>query len=100
MISGKVDSVFLQHNLATHLEFLESQVNSSPGGGLFLCGDVLAGADIMMSYPLEAAAARGIIVADKYPGLTRYLQRIGERDAYQRAVSKIVEIEGTYQAAL
>jgi len=99
MISGKVDSIFLQHNLATHLDFLESQVNSPPGGGRFLCGDDLAGADIMMSYPLEAAVTRGIITADKHPGLTGYLQRIRERDAYKRAVSKIVEIEGTYNAA-
>lgn len=100
MISSKVDSVFLQHNLATHLDFLESQVNSSPGGGRFLCGDDLAGADIMMSYPLEEAVNRGIITAGKYPGLVSYVQRIQERDAYKRATSKIAQIEGTSQAAL
>ena len=94
MIAGKVDSVFVQHNLATHLDFLESQINSSPGGGRFLCGDELTGSDIMISYPIEAATAGGIITKEKHPGLISYLQRLQEREAYQRAAKKIADAEG------
>ena len=45
------------------------------------------GADIMMSFPLEAARARGGGL-DAYPALAAYLERIWRRDAYKRALEK------------
>jgi len=40
-----------------------------------------------MSFPIEAAAARGGLDASR-PRLMAYLERIHERPAYQRALAK------------
>lgn len=58
MITGAVESKFLEPNYKTHFDFLESQMASSPGGGEYLCGPELSGADILMSFPLGAARGR------------------------------------------
>lgn len=52
----------------------------------WLVGNSLSGADIMMSYPLQAAADR-LDFAD-YPNIRAYLQRIEAHEAYRRAVEK------------
>ena len=96
MIAGKLDSMFLQPNLKTSFTFLESQLASSPNGGQYLCGDAMTGADILMSFPLEAAKGRAGMTADKYPRLCEYVERLQEREAYKRAVQKIIDIEGEY----
>jgi glutathione S-transferase len=50
-------------------------------------GDKLTGADIQMSFPLEAAASRGGLGGD-YPKVHAFLDRIHARPAYQRALKK------------
>ena len=100
MVAGKIYSGFLQRNFDTHFAFLESQIQSSPGGGQYLCGTELTGADILMVFPLEAAKGRGFITAEKYPGLVAYVDRLSEREAYKTAVAKIVEVEGSYKSSL
>ena len=45
-------------------------------------------ADIMMSFPLEAAAARGGLTAATHPKLSDFLSRIHARPAYQRALER------------
>ena len=53
----------------------------------YFLGDALSGADIQMSFPLEAAAARGGL-GDHFPRLSAYLARIHDRPAYQRALER------------
>ena len=99
-IAGKLESMFLRPNLNTAFSFLESQIASSPGGGEYLCGKELTGADILMSFPLDAARGRAGLDKDKYPKLWAYVERLQERDAYKRAVQKIIEVEGEYDPVL
>ena len=52
----------------------------------FLAGGELSIADIMMSFPLEAAVARG--GASAYAGIMAYLARIHARPAYRAALGR------------
>ncbi len=51
-----------------------------------LTTSILTGADIMMSFPIEIAMARGFL--DQYEALLAYLERIQLRPAYQSALKK------------
>ena len=53
----------------------------------------MTGADVMMSFPVEAAASRNGLGAR--PKLTKWLETIHARPAYQRALEK----GGTYAYA-
>ncbi|KAL2359894.1 hypothetical protein RJZ56_007245 [Blastomyces dermatitidis] len=89
--------VEVKSDLATNLSFLEDQLKSSPGKGLFLCGDIVTGSDILMSFPLEAGVLRGLINKEQHPYLTEYVSRIQEREAHKRGIAKIVELQGSYE---
>lgn len=99
MIVGKVQSSFLKPNLDTHFSFLESQLQSAPNGGPYLCGRDFTAADIMMSFPLIAAFDRSVS-REQYPLLGAYADRLQQLDGYKRAVQKIEEVEGTFKASL
>ena len=47
----------------------------------------MTGADIMMSFPIEAAAVR-IELAEDYPAMNGFLERIKALPAYARAIEK------------
>lgn len=64
------------------LAFLETDL----GGARFLAGPALSVADILMSFPIEAAAARG--GAERFPGVMAYLAGLQARPAYQRALER------------
>ena len=51
-------------------------------------GSQLTTADIMMGFSLTTARAFNDMSIDHMPNLKAYLQRIGARDAYQRAIAK------------
>jgi len=63
-----------------------SYIEGALDGRDFLIGKDLSGADVQISFVLEAAAA-GDRLQD-HPGLTRYLERLLARPAYQRALDK------------
>ena len=58
------------------------------GEAAFFGGRNLTTADIMMGYCLTTARAFRDAPIDGYPNLRAYLQRIGQRPAYQRAMAK------------
>jgi len=97
MITGKIESVYLNENLKTHFSFLESQIQSAPDGGPFLCGRHLTAADIFMSFPLIAVSGRSTISRQQYPAVFAYVDRLKEADGYKRAVAKIIEVDGSFQ---
>jgi glutathione S-transferase len=97
MITGKIESVYLNENLKTHFSFLESQIQSAPDGGPFLCGRHLTAADILMSFPLVAVSGRSTISRQQYPAVFAYVDRLKEADGYQKAVAKILEVDGSFQ---
>jgi glutathione S-transferase len=82
-IAGKVSQTFIRPNLQRQLAFMESELSDRE----WFAGEQFSAADIQMSFPLEAAQARGGL--DKaYSRLTRFLERIHARPAYQRALQK------------
>ena len=82
-ISGKAKSGFITPQITTHLDFMEGELGKS----LWFAGDAFTGADIQMSFPVEAAQARGGLNASR-PKLMAYLERIHARPAYQRALER------------
>lgn len=82
-ISGTVKSGFIQPEIKLQLDYIENELAAT---GWF-AGNSLTAADIQMSFPLEAAAARGGLDA-KYPNLMRFLERIHARPAYKRAIER------------
>ena len=84
MIAQGAKRSFIEPQIATHLDYLESEIGRS---GWF-AGDAFSAADIQMSFPLEAAAARGGLTAAARPQLAAFLARIHERPAYRRALER------------
>ncbi len=69
--------------IAEQLAFMEGEL----AGRDWFAGDRFTAADIQMSFPLEAAAARGGLDG-RLARLSGWLERIHARPAYQRAVEK------------
>ena len=82
-ISAKVKSSFIEPQLKQHLDYLEGELRESD----WFAGDAFSGADIQLSFVLEAAAARGGLDASR-PRLMDFLQRIHARPAYRRALER------------
>ena len=82
-IADKARAAFILPSLKTHLDFMEGELGKSE----WFAGDAFTGADIQMSFPVEAALARGGLDA-KRPKLMAYLERIHARPAYQRALER------------
>ena len=79
-ITAGVKAGFIQPRLKDHIQFLETYLASH---------DYFAGtfsfADIQMSFPLQALMTRA---HGNYPNIQAFLQRIAQRPAYARALSK------------
>ncbi len=75
MLKPRVDS-----EIANHLSFMENELGSNE----FFVGNTLTGADIMLSFVVEAAGAR----LDPYPNLVKYRDRLHARPAYKRSIEK------------
>ena len=82
-IANKVMGGFVQPTLDKQLAFMEAELAMRP----WFAGKAFSAADIMMSFPLEAAASRGGLDA-KYPRLTDFVARSHARPAYQRALER------------
>ena len=82
-IADKVDRTFTDQQLKLHLDYLEGEL----GEHAWFVGDALSVADIQLSFPLEAFAARGGL-GSEYPHLGGFLKRIHARPAYRRALER------------
>jgi glutathione S-transferase len=82
-IAGKAKAGFITPQINNHLDFLEAELARRP----WFAGAEFSAADVQMSFPLEAAAARGGLDGGR-PRLMDFLQRIHARDAYQRALQR------------
>ncbi|AMV44396.1 glutathione S-transferase [Paraburkholderia caribensis] len=82
-ISSTLQSTFIDPQIALHMGFIEDSLRKT---GWF-AGNEFTAADIQMSFPLEAATARGSRDA-KYPSVARFLDTIHARPAYQRALER------------
>jgi glutathione S-transferase len=82
-IAGKVKKSFIEPNLLRQYDFMEGEL----GRSTWFAGEAFSAADIQMSFPIEAAAARGGLDG-KRPKLMEYLGRIHAREPYRRAVER------------
>lgn len=82
-ISANVKKQFIRPQLDLHLDYMENELRQHD----WFVGDDFTAADIMMSFPLEAAASRRGL-AERCPRLATFLERIHARDAYQRALER------------
>ena len=82
-ISGKVKSSFIMPQITGHLDYLEAEL----GKAKWFVNDEFSAADVQLSFPLEAAAARGGLDASR-PRLMDYLKRIHDRPAYKKAIER------------
>jgi glutathione S-transferase len=87
-VAQKARDGFIEPQLRNHLAYMESEM----AGRSWFAGDAFSAADIQMSFPLEAFAARGGLDAGK-PHLWGWLQRIHARPAYAKAL----EVGGPYE---
>jgi glutathione S-transferase len=74
---------FVDKQLTLHLNYLEAELATQP----WFVGEQFTGADIIMSFPLEASVQRGGLSASR-PRLMDWLQRIHARPAYARALER------------
>jgi len=81
-IARRAQQSFIDPQIATHAGFWEGELGKSA----WFAGDEFTAADVQMSFPLEAAAARGGLRLG--PRTAAFLERIHARPAYQRALEK------------
>lgn len=79
-LMGGVTKSYLDPQIAAHIRFWAQELQKST----YFAGDDLTGADIMMSFPVEAAAVRATLP----PLLQSYLTALQARPAYQRALAR------------
>jgi glutathione S-transferase len=83
LIAHKVLQTQIEPQLALHIAFWEAELEKNS----WFAGPDFTAADIQMSFPIEAAAARAGI-GDGFPQLMGFLERIHVRAAYKRALDR------------
>lgn len=80
---GKKVAKRIQPMIDVHLDYVEAELALRP----WFAGEEISGADIMMSFPLEAARNRAGLDGSR-PHIIAWLDRIHARPAYQAALAK------------
>lgn len=89
-ISKQVKSSFIDPNLARQFKYINDVLTQIA----WFCGADMTAADIMMSFPLEAACSRAQAIA-QFPKIREFVDRIHARPAYKKAL----EVGGPYDYA-
>jgi len=87
---GKRAQKRIRPMLDRHLDYIEGELAKRP----FFAGDALTAADVMMSFPLEAARSRGGLDESR-PNIMAWLHSVHARPAYRAALAE----GGTYAYA-
>jgi glutathione S-transferase len=82
-IADRAQAGYVRPQLKLHMNFWESELQRST----WFVGEEFTAADIMMSFPVEAAAARAQALEGR-PKLAAFRERIRARPAYQRAAER------------
>ena len=82
LVGGFAQKKF-QPMIDVHLDFVEAELAARP----WFAGDDFTAADVMMSFPLEAARSRGGLDRSR-PATLAWLEKIHARPAYQTALAK------------
>ena len=87
MVTGRPDAPGSEQ-LRKRGDLAFDMVEQRLGVAAYFAGDDFTAADIMMHYPLTSMRRPVPRDISSYPNLLAYLQRIGARPAYQRAMAK------------
>ncbi|HEY1057205.1 MAG TPA: glutathione S-transferase [Limnobacter sp.] len=90
-ISAQVKKSFLNPNLERQFQYLEGVLAKQP----WFCGQDMTAADIMMSFPLEAAMDRASDASSNLPHIKAFVERIHALPTYKKAL----EVGGPYAYA-
>jgi len=90
-IADQVDRTFTDRQIATHFAYVDSFLAEHE----WFAGSHITAADVQMSFPLEAALAKGTVQRADYPHVALWVNRIHLRPAWQRAL----EAGGPYEFA-
>src|SRR5258706_6982776 len=82
-LMGKAAVRRIQPMIDVHLDYVEAELARRP----WFAGDEITAADVMMSFPLEAARSRAGLDASR-PATIAWLGRIHARPAYQAALAR------------
>jgi len=82
-IASKVKAGFIEPNIKAQLDYMESELQKTT----WFAGGEFTAADIQMSFPVEAANARGGLDRTR-PKLMGFLERIHAMPSYKRAIEK------------
>jgi glutathione S-transferase len=82
-LAAKAQAGFVDPQIKLHLDYIEGELSESA----WFAGDEISAADIQISFPLEAASARGGLDAS-YPKTYDWLQRVHARPAYKKALER------------
>jgi glutathione S-transferase len=83
-LMGRVALKKFQPMVDVHMDYIESELAARP----WFAGESFTAADVMMSFPLEAARSRAGISRDTHPRIFKWLDTIHARSAYQLALAK------------
>ncbi|TKB58302.1 glutathione S-transferase family protein [Ferrimonas aestuarii] len=83
LVINRAVSAYLQPNLSKMLGHIDNTLSNS----MWIAGNQLTAADIVIGYCLEVAQVR-VDFGDDYPHIERYLLQMRKRPAYQRALQK------------
>lgn len=82
-IAARAQASFIDPQIKAHADWWEAELAAT---GWF-AGAAFSAADIMMSFPLEAAASRAIDLS-AYPRVAAFLKAAHARSSYQRALQR------------
>ncbi|MDX1376471.1 MAG: glutathione S-transferase [Burkholderiales bacterium] len=82
-IARRVKDAYIAPQIERQLDYMEAELRKH----LWFAGEGFTAADIQMSFPVKAAAARGALEEGR-PKLIDFLERIHARAAYRRAVER------------
>ncbi|MDZ4083350.1 MAG: glutathione S-transferase [Bdellovibrionales bacterium] len=80
-ISQQVHRAYIDDQMRTHFDFIESELRRSA----WIAGEQFTAADIQMSFPIEAADARGAVGAQR-KAIRSYIEKFRSRPAYVKAI--------------
>jgi glutathione S-transferase len=83
MITGQVETGFVDPQLQTHFDYWEGILSKTR----WFAGEAFTAADVMMSFPVEAAAQRGAALGGR-PHLKAFMDAIHSRPAWRTALEK------------
>lgn len=82
-LCNRVQRDFVQPQLRLHFDYLENELRSQS----WFAGDQFSAADIVLSFPIEAAVTR-LGLGERCPQLRRFVDTVQARPAYQRALQR------------